>query len=199
MGYYDRLINEHVNKYENYYPITPCIQDENTPNKKHHSMCSYCYSCYTELCETISDYFGVIINNKHKLTHKCLYKICEKIRNISNNSIQSYDLLEPVVKKIVVILNKYTKYSKNEKEGYNLLHREFIESLMIPLDTIICRYYVEGEFNHKNWHKKTLINNALYNLNIFCLEMWCIHSYLETKITLESQLTLYNMVQNKKL
>lgn len=31
-----------------------------------------------------------------------------------------------------------------------ILHREFIESLMLPLDTIICRYYVEGEFNHKN-------------------------------------------------
>lgn len=193
MGYYDRLINEHVNKYENYYPITPCIQDKNTPNKKHHSMCSYCYSCYNELCETISDYFEFSIDNKHKFIS--IVKICNKANIISKNRP---DLcLREGVKKIVNVINKYTNYSKTKKEGFNLLHREFIESLMIPLEKILLRYYTQEEYGFTNWNKRTLKENSLYYLNIFCLDMWIKHSYLKTGFTYESEYDLYYLVKSK--
>lgn len=204
MTYYDRLIDKHVNKYENYYPIDPCVQDENTPNKKKHSMCSYCYKCYVELCETISNDFNITINNRGIWTHKCLEKLCNKM---PYKCVKMYELeiANKTYKQgsinIINIINKYTNYSKTQREGYNLLHREFIESLMKPLYEIMGRYFMLAEFYELPIDPtplKYLEKCLMYKLNLFCLEAYCNYCYNYDGFVITEQVLIYKLLKNRE-
>jgi len=203
MVYYDRLIDKHVNKYENYYPIEPCIQDNKTPNKKKHSMCSYCYSCYIELCETISIDFNISINNKGIWTHKCLEKLCNKLpyRKLNLKKVEiANDIYKQGSTNIINILNKYTNYKKTKKEGFNLLHREFIESVIIPIDEILSLYFIRAEFDSIPLYpsSKYLEKCLFYKLNLFCLEVYCQYNYFKHGFVLSEKVKIYNLVKSRQ-
>jgi hypothetical protein len=67
-----------MNKYENYYPSTSCFQDRQTHLKINDSMCPYCYSCYIDLCETISVNFDIPIMKNGILKNNCLEYVCSQ-------------------------------------------------------------------------------------------------------------------------
>ena len=187
-----------MSKYENYYPTTTCFQDKETSLSKKDSMCEYCYSCYLELCETISNEFDIPIKNNGILKHNCLEYLCEKVRDKLNKeeyTKKQYYKLRDSIENIVNILNKYTNYSNNEKEGYNLLHISFVECLMKPLDIIIHKYYaIEETELSMHFVDKNLKKCALYNINILCLDVYCYYQY-NSEGLLRSMGRLYALVK----
>jgi hypothetical protein len=208
MGYYDILIDLYVNKYDMYYPIDPCIQDINTPNRKRHSMCSYCYSCYSELCETISKDYNLSVTTT-KWNSKSIYEICNKVENIfitfyrdiypeSTCEVKHPPSLALEVEKIVNIINKYTNYNRRSSEACNLLHREFIESLMRPLHTLLWDYLI-GEVlsGNYNYGKQNIIKkrNKLYKLNSFCIEVYYTYVCDNFKYTYFADNIAYNIIR----
>jgi hypothetical protein len=69
---------------------------------------------------------------------------------------------------VVIILNKYTKYSKVEKEGYNYI--SFIEYLITTLGLLLNMFYLNEETKVKLLTKKLkvlfFINLILYAFKV---------------------------------
>ncbi len=195
----DKFLDSCVNKkYGSYYPIEKCIQDKDTPNKKKHSMCTYCYSCYVELCESIKEGFNININNNGEWTSDCLEKICLRTickTNVTNN--ETIMLVKRNTESIINILNKYTKYSFVPKEGYNLLHREFIESIMGSLDYILNTYDFFELTEYKLIHKHQFKQYLTFNLNLFCFDAYCAYCFFKYKCVTESKYKMYFMIYEK--
>jgi hypothetical protein len=187
-----------MSKYENYYPTTTCFKDKETNLKKKESMCEYCYSCYLEICETISNEFDIPIKNNGILKHNCLDYLCEKIYDkigVIEYSTKSFNDLKYIVNYIIIILNKYTNYNKEEKKEYNLLHISFIECLMKGLDPLIRRCYTQEifiiEYNYTDEKLKTLL---LYKLNILCLEVYFNYIHKSQGYIHTSMMCLYKLI-----
>ena len=167
-----------MNKYENYYPIYSCFEGKKISLLKEGSICSYCYSCYSEICDIFYSVFQLeeriydidYIKNKIEL----------KLKVKSNYYINR---LEESIEHIVDILNKYTRYSKVEKQGYNLLHISFIEELIIRLGTILNIYYLNEETKVKfKYTDEKLKSFIFYKLNIICFEVYCNYHYKTYRI-----------------
>jgi hypothetical protein len=198
----DKFLDGCVNKYYTYYPIEKCIQDKDTPNKKKHSMCTYCYSCYVELCESIKEGFNISINNKGEWTSDCLKKICSKalIKNmvIDDNWREIHSLVETNIMSIINILNKYTNYSSIKKEGHNLLHRESMERFIGSIKNMFEKYNTIRDFEFKQmFNKKYLRSSVLININIICYEVYCVCCYFKYGFVLRSKKLLYDMIYEK--
>lgn len=195
-----------MNKYENYYPSTSCFQDRQTHLKINDSMCPYCYSCYIDLCETISVNFDIPIMKNGILKNNCLEYVCEQVRFKIKDQFKYKKFLhiKNVVALIVDILNKYTSYNKEdkgssqeEKEGCNKLHIRFIECIMKPLKYIIHTYYVKEEFRDKHDTKEDIKRCSLYKLNILCLEVYFTYINNNVGALFDSEFILYDLVKNK--
>lgn len=159
-----------------YYPTTSCFTGTVTTLKKRSTICDYCYSCYLELCDNLSKWYNIPVFEYGVLRKNCLEYLNN---NLDKSKYSVYDKNAffkhvSIVEDIVIILNKYTKYSNTEKEGHNLLHKGFIDSLMEPLDILVIgKYCWSGDcVFYTNSNEKKLKFNSLYNLNIICLESY---------------------------
>jgi hypothetical protein len=187
-----------MSKYENYYPTTTCFQDKETLLSKKDSMCEYCYSCYLEICETISNEFNIPIKNNGILKRNCLEYLCEQVRDklgVIEYSTKAFYNLKYIVEYIIIILNRYTNYSKTEKEGCNLLHISFIECLMKGLNPLIEKCYSQEifVFSYK-YNDENLKKLLLYKLNILCLEVYFDYIYKKQGFIHTSMLLLYKLL-----
>ena len=182
-----------MSKYENYYPTTTCFQDKETLLSKKDSMCEYCYSCYLELCY----YFSIKFISCEEIVYD-LEIIKDKMKIRKQEYPELYDkYVSIVIRDTIDILNKYTKYSKIKKEGYNKLHISFIENLILTLGPLINIYYSdeENKANYK-YTNESLKRFKIYELNIICLEVYCNYHY-KTYGIINSITKLYPLVKYK--
>ena len=184
-----------MNKYENYYPIYSCFEDKNICLLKEGSICSYCYSCYVEICNTFSAVFQL-----EERTYDIEY-IKNKIElKLNDKSTYYINRLEESIEYIVDILNKYTRYSKVEKKGYNLLHISFIENLIMSIGSLLNVYYLNEETKVKfNTADEKIKSFVFYKLNIICFEVYCNYHYKTYRIhnSIIKLYTLKSLEKNK--